>query len=88
MYSQIIPIILMFTILSFLLKPVQNYRAPQDMLLLTGVAEDIWLHIDAAYAGSAFICREFRPLLSGVEVIFPILGANSSTINTVTHCYQ
>uniref|UniRef100_A0A8C8YSM4 Aromatic-L-amino-acid decarboxylase n=1 Tax=Prolemur simus TaxID=1328070 RepID=A0A8C8YSM4_PROSS len=29
--------------------------------------EDMWLHIDAAYAGSAFICPEFRPLLHGVE---------------------
>uniref|UniRef100_A0A2K6UGS6 Aromatic-L-amino-acid decarboxylase n=1 Tax=Saimiri boliviensis boliviensis TaxID=39432 RepID=A0A2K6UGS6_SAIBB len=29
--------------------------------------EDVWLHIDAAYAGSAFICPEFRPLLNGVE---------------------
>ncbi|TSL82509.1 Aromatic-L-amino-acid decarboxylase [Bagarius yarrelli] len=27
----------------------------------------IWMHIDAAYAGSAFICPEFRPLLDGVE---------------------
>lgn len=26
------------------------------------------MHIDAAYAGSAFICPEFRPLLDGVEV--------------------
>lgn len=30
-------------------------------------AETIWMHIDAAYAGSAFICPEFRPLLNGVE---------------------
>ncbi|XP_024902714.1 aromatic-L-amino-acid decarboxylase [Pteropus alecto] len=29
--------------------------------------EDLWLHIDAAYAGSAFICPEFRHLLNGVE---------------------
>ncbi|XP_049633435.1 aromatic-L-amino-acid decarboxylase [Suncus etruscus] len=29
--------------------------------------ENIWLHIDAAYAGSSFICPEFRPLLNGVE---------------------
>ncbi|CAF0754777.1 unnamed protein product [Brachionus calyciflorus] len=28
---------------------------------------NIWLHIDAAYAGSAFICPEFRPYLNGVE---------------------
>ncbi|XP_030226749.1 aromatic-L-amino-acid decarboxylase [Gadus morhua] len=30
-------------------------------------AENIWMHIDAAYAGCAFICPEFRPLLNGVE---------------------
>ncbi|XP_072164416.1 aromatic-L-amino-acid decarboxylase-like [Diadema setosum] len=29
--------------------------------------EGIWLHIDAAYAGSSFICPEFRHLLNGVE---------------------
>ncbi|GIY81256.1 aromatic-L-amino-acid decarboxylase [Caerostris darwini] len=29
--------------------------------------EKIWLHIDAAYAGSSFICEEYRPLLNGVE---------------------
>ncbi|XP_078274808.1 aromatic-L-amino-acid decarboxylase-like isoform X1 [Rhinoraja longicauda] len=30
-------------------------------------SENIWMHIDAAYAGSAFICPEFRPLSNGVE---------------------
>lgn len=29
--------------------------------------EDVWLHVDAAYAGSAFICPEFRHLMAGVE---------------------
>ncbi|XP_063782057.1 histidine decarboxylase [Pseudophryne corroboree] len=29
--------------------------------------EGLWLHIDAAYAGTAFLCPEFRSLLSGVE---------------------
>ncbi|XP_037083637.1 aromatic-L-amino-acid decarboxylase-like [Pollicipes pollicipes] len=29
-------------------------------------AEGLWMHVDAAYAGSAFICPEFRPLLDGV----------------------
>uniref|UniRef100_A0AC35U595 Aromatic-L-amino-acid decarboxylase n=1 Tax=Rhabditophanes sp. KR3021 TaxID=114890 RepID=A0AC35U595_9BILA len=28
---------------------------------------DIWLHVDAAYAGSAFICPEFRYLMNGIE---------------------
>ncbi|GFW69541.1 aromatic-L-amino-acid decarboxylase [Trichonephila clavipes] len=29
--------------------------------------EKIWLHVDAAYAGSSFICPEFRPFLDGIE---------------------
>lgn len=29
--------------------------------------EGLWMHIDAAYAGSAFICPEFRHWLEGVE---------------------
>ncbi|KAL0115752.1 hypothetical protein PUN28_010937 [Cardiocondyla obscurior] len=28
---------------------------------------NIWLHIDAAYAGAAFICPEFRHLMSGAQ---------------------
>ncbi|KAL8596760.1 hypothetical protein ACOMHN_053856 [Nucella lapillus] len=28
---------------------------------------DVWMHVDAAYAGSAFICPEFRPLMEGME---------------------
>ncbi|XP_033228309.1 3,4-dihydroxyphenylacetaldehyde synthase 2-like [Belonocnema kinseyi] len=27
----------------------------------------VWLHIDAAYAGAAFVCPEFRYLMSGVQ---------------------
>ncbi|KAM4688350.1 aromatic-L-amino-acid decarboxylase isoform 1-T2 [Discoglossus pictus] len=30
--------------------------------------ENIWMHVDAAYAGSAFICPEFRYLMKGVEL--------------------
>lgn len=29
---------------------------------------DIWLHVDAAYAGSSFMCPEFRHLMKGIEV--------------------
>lgn len=29
--------------------------------------QDIWIHVDAAYAGSAMICPEYRPLLDGIE---------------------
>lgn len=28
---------------------------------------DVWVHVDAAYAGSAFICEEYRYLMNGVE---------------------
>lgn len=28
---------------------------------------NIWLHVDAAYAGSAFICPEYRYLMKGIE---------------------
>ena len=30
--------------------------------------EGLWLHVDAAYAGSAFICPEFQYHLKGIEV--------------------
>lgn len=30
--------------------------------------ENIWLHIDAAYAGTAFICPEYRHLMKGTEM--------------------
>uniref|UniRef100_A0A8C3MLC3 Aromatic-L-amino-acid decarboxylase n=1 Tax=Geospiza parvula TaxID=87175 RepID=A0A8C3MLC3_GEOPR len=36
-------------------------------IIFLGNKENIWMHIDAAYAGSAFICPEFRHLLNGVE---------------------
>ncbi|XP_019622539.1 PREDICTED: histidine decarboxylase-like [Branchiostoma belcheri] len=31
-------------------------------------SENIWLHIDAAYAGTAFICPEYRYLMKGIEL--------------------
>lgn len=30
--------------------------------------EQLWFHVDAAYAGSAFICEEYRYLMKGLEV--------------------
>ncbi|XP_023718985.1 histidine decarboxylase [Cryptotermes secundus] len=30
-------------------------------------AENMWLHVDAAYAGTAFICPEFRHWLNGIH---------------------
>lgn len=28
---------------------------------------NVWVHVDAAYAGSAFICPEYRHLMKGIE---------------------
>ncbi|XP_062860724.1 histidine decarboxylase [Trichomycterus rosablanca] len=33
----------------------------------TGAREGLWLHVDAAYAGSAFLCPELRYLMAGIE---------------------
>lgn len=30
---------------------------------------DLWLHVDAAYAGNSFICPEYRHFMRGIEVI-------------------
>lgn len=30
--------------------------------------EEVWLHVDAAYAGAAFVCPEYRHLMKGVEL--------------------
>lgn len=30
--------------------------------------ESMWLHVDAAYAGSALICPELQHVLKGIEV--------------------
>ncbi len=31
--------------------------------------EDIYLHVDGAYAGSSLVCPEFRPLINGLELV-------------------
>lgn len=33
---------------------------PLDELGQVCIEEDLWLHVDAAYAGTAFICEEYR----------------------------
>ena len=42
----------------------QNFVPPK---IYTGEQENIWLHVDAAYAGSAFLCPEYRHFMNGVE---------------------
>ena len=38
-----------------------------NCMVFQGESEGIWMHIDAAYAGTAFICPEFRKYMIGVE---------------------
>ncbi|KAK2141740.1 hypothetical protein LSH36_1050g00038 [Paralvinella palmiformis] len=38
-----------------------------DELGLICERDHLWLHVDAAYAGSAFICPEFQPFMKGIE---------------------
>ena len=46
---------------------------------ILGEKYGLWMHIDAAYAGSAFICPEYRPLLDGAEVIHFFLNKYTKT---------
>jgi len=44
------------------------YHEPEvKTLFAAGEDENIWLHIDAAYAGTAFICPEYRHVMNGIE---------------------
>ncbi|KAJ2410275.1 hypothetical protein J3F80_000702 [Coemansia sp. RSA 2526] len=46
-----------------------NTAAIDDLYGIADVAdsEHLWLHIDAAYAGAALTCPEFRPLARGID---------------------
>lgn len=38
-----------------------------DEVAAVGQKYKVWVHVDAAYAGSAFICPEYRYLMKGIE---------------------
>ncbi|KAL5237892.1 hypothetical protein ACI65C_005302 [Semiaphis heraclei] len=40
-----------------------------DEIAEVGNAESIWVHVDAAYAGSSFVCPEYRYYMKGVELV-------------------
>ncbi|PRQ22156.1 putative pyridoxal phosphate-dependent decarboxylase, pyridoxal phosphate-dependent transferase [Rosa chinensis] len=48
---------------------------PLEALCHVAKEYSVWVHVDAAYAGSACICPEFRHFINGVE------GANSFSFN-------
>jgi glutamate/tyrosine decarboxylase-like PLP-dependent enzyme len=45
-------------------------------MILGPVCEEYgaWLHVDASYAGNAFICPEYQYLMKGIEVLLSGLG--------------
>ncbi len=48
--------------------------------------EKIWFHVDAAYAGSAAICPEFRKLLDGLELADSIVVNPHKWLFTPVDC--
>ncbi|XP_036356876.1 aromatic-L-amino-acid decarboxylase-like isoform X1 [Octopus sinensis] len=48
--------------------------------------EGLWLHIDAAYAGNAFICPEYRYLMNGVEYADSICVSPHKWLQVPTGC--
>ncbi|MBI3832542.1 MAG: amino acid decarboxylase [Planctomycetes bacterium] len=48
--------------------------------------EKIWLHVDAAYAGSACVCPEFRALLDGLELADSIVVNPHKWLFTPVDC--
>uniref|UniRef100_A0A3B5KP61 Histidine decarboxylase n=1 Tax=Xiphophorus couchianus TaxID=32473 RepID=A0A3B5KP61_9TELE len=49
------------------LVPFMVYDGNNFFFFNTGEEEGLWLHVDAAYAGSAYFCPELRWSLEGIE---------------------
>ena len=45
-----------------------SYKNKFIQTIVPGEKYDMWLHVDAAYAGCAFVCPEYRYLMKGIEV--------------------
>jgi len=54
--------------------------------------ESMWLHVDAAYAGSALICPELQHILKGIEVNTNNINKNNVfsliTVLLLLHFYK
>ena len=46
-----------------------SFQIVQITFSLTGKDENMWLHVDAAYAGAGLLCPEMRYIADGIEVI-------------------
>ena len=47
---------------------------------------DLYLHVDAAWAGAAMVCPEFRPLWAGIEHADSIVVNAHKWLGAQTHC--
>lgn len=47
---------------------------------------NIWLHVDAAYAGNAMICPEFKYLLEGINFASSFSTNPYKLLNTTLDC--
>uniref|UniRef100_A0A8C6U5F8 Histidine decarboxylase n=1 Tax=Neogobius melanostomus TaxID=47308 RepID=A0A8C6U5F8_9GOBI len=50
-----------------LLPLFQTFGSPVCHCSYPGAVEELWLHVDAAYAGSAYFCPELRWSLDGID---------------------
>ncbi|KAK8385970.1 hypothetical protein O3P69_010605 [Scylla paramamosain] len=49
------------------LEAIQNDREKGLIPFFVSAQEELWMHVDAAYAGTAFMCPEFRHFMAGIE---------------------
>lgn len=59
---------------------------PIDQLAAIAREHDLYLHVDAAWAGSAMICPEFRPLWAGAEQADSIVVNPHKWLGAQPHC--
>lgn len=59
---------------------------PVDALAAIAREHDLYLHVDAAWAGAAMICPEFRDLWRGVEHADSIVVNAHKWLGAQTHC--
>ncbi len=57
-----------------------------DAVLKVARAEDLYSHVDAAWAGSAMICPEFRPLWQGAETADSIVFNPYKWLGALSDC--
>ena len=63
--AGLVPLFLCATVGTTQTTPVDPIRE----LCAVAATHGVWVHVDAAYAGSALVCPEFRHLIDGAEAV-------------------